>query len=472
MLKKLYLCLSFQIGMQHKPFLAHYQIQRVLGRGGMGVVYLAKHTQIGRQVAIKELAPNFSKDIALRLRFKNEAALMANLNHPNIVTLHDYIETPEGVYLIMEYVEGTTLEHYIQNISGPITEDRAILIFKQILEGVGYAHSKGIIHRDLKPANIMLAADGTVKILDFGIAKNLYASERAHTQAGLKIGTIYYMSPEQVLAKELDRRSDIYNLGVLFFEMLTGQNPYQTLDSEYEISHKIVHEALPALREYYPNIHPYWQKVISKATQKAVTARYQRIAEFAEALTVTLEPVVPAFLKETANTVEWKIQKKTLPETKQTESNFAENSAIADALREPVVKQEPEVLLFENEFGKLTNRKLAYLKGRDYFEKGKEETIALHKITQIQLQTNREIASGVFFSFLILGFLIGSFWSLWALLFVLMLLPVAGICFTEFPAIILTKQDGKKSVMRGWYWHSENARDFTEQVQKELKAKN
>ncbi len=460
--------------MQHKPLLAQYQIQRVLGRGGMGVVYLAKHTQIGKLVAIKELAATYSRDISLRLRFKNEAALMANLNHPNIVTLHDYMETAEGVYLVMEYVEGTTLDHYIQNVSGPITEDRAVAIFKQILEGVGYAHSKGIVHRDLKPANIMLTAEGGVKILDFGIAKNLYATERGHTQVGVKIGTIYYMSPEQVLAKELDRRSDIYSLGVLFFEMLTAQNPYQMLDSEYEISHKIVHEALPALRDFYPNIHPYWQKVITKATQKAVSARYQRITEFSEALTVTLEPVVPNFLKNAThsapdNTVEWKIPKATAHETKITETNFAENSAIAEALREPIIKQDPEVLLFENEFGKITNRKLTYLKGRDYFEKGKEEIIALNKITHIQLQTNRELASGVFFSVLIVGLVIGAFWSLWTLLLAIMLLPVAVICFTKFPAIVLIKQDGKKAVMRGWTWHTEAAIEFTDQLQKQFK---
>lgn len=462
--------------MQSNLFLANYQIQRILGQGGMGVVYLARHTQIGKLVAIKELAPQYSKDIALRLRFKNEAALMANLNHPNLVTLHDYMETPQGVYLIMEYVEGITLEHYIRNVTGIIPEDKAVAIFKQILEGVGYAHSRGIVHRDLKPANIMLTGEGNVKILDFGIAKNLYASERAFTQAGLKIGTIYYMSPEQVLAKELDRRSDIYSLGVLFFEMLTGQNPYQHLESEYEISHKIVHEPLPTLRELYPNIHPYWQKVISKATQKNVGTRYQYITQFIEALQVTLEPVVPNFLKklpheaDTEHTVEWKIRKSASPEAK-TEISFAQNSAIAEALREPVVTQEPEVSLFENEFGKLTNKQLTYLKGRDYFEAGKEETLPLASIANIQLQTNRELASGVFFSILLGGLLLGGFWNTWSWLIALPFLPVAGICFTQFPAIIITKKDGKKAVMRGWYWHIEQAREFADLAQKELNTR-
>jgi serine/threonine protein kinase len=411
----------------------------------------------------------------LRLRFKNEAALMANLNHPNIVTLHDYIETPQGVYLIMEYVEGITLDHYIRNVLGVIPEEKAIAIFKQILEGVMYAHSKGIVHRDLKPANIMLTAEGGVKILDFGIAKNLYASERALTQAGMKIGTIYYMSPEQVLAKELDRRSDIYSLGVMLFEMLTGQNPYQKLESEYAISHKIVHEPLPNLREIYPNIHPYWQKVIQKATQKATGARFQHVGELMEALHVTLEPVVPNYLKNPHreessedNTVEWKIRKSASPEAK-TEISFAQNSAIAEALREPAIKQEPEVLLFENEFGKITNKKLTYLKGRDYFEKGKEETIALNKISQIHFQTRQELASGIFFMILLIGAFIGVFWSGWAWLIALPLLPITSICFTEFPAIIIQKQDGKKTVMRGWFWHTEKAREFAEVLKKELK---
>ncbi len=458
--------------MQQKPFLANYQIQRVVGQGGMGVVYLAKQVQIGKLVAIKELAPQYIKDIALRLRFKNEAALMGNLNHPNIVTLHDYIETPTGVYLIMEYVEGITLDHYIQRVLGAIPQEKAVSIFKQILEGVGYAHSKGIVHRDLKPANVMLTESGVVKILDFGIAKNLYASERAFTQAGHKIGTIYYMSPEQVLAKELDRRSDIYSLGVLFFEMLTGQNPYHVLESEYEISHKIVHEALPSLQESYPHIHPYWQKVIQKATQKAVGGRFQYIADFIEALQVTLEPVLPTYLKKTAeqtSTVEWNLRKATPSEARQ-DTTFAQNSAIAEALREPITQEEPEVLLFENEFGKLTNKCLAYPKGRDYFEKGTQEITPLSKITHLQFQTNQELASGVFFSILLIGLLLGSFWNIWLLIGACLLLPVAGICFTPFPSITIHKQEGKKALMKGWYWHAGQARELAEAVQKELKA--
>jgi len=262
----------------------NYQINSLLGEGGIGKVYLATHTQLERKVAVKALNEHLVNNEEIRERFRQEAATLSNLQHLNIVTLYDYVEDERGLFLIMEYAEGQPLDEYIQNISGPIPEEKAIPIFAKILEGLNYAHQQGIVHRDIKPSNIIVNPPEKVKILDFGIAKILNA-DKNHTKTGTALGTVLYMSPEQVEGKILDHCSDIYSLGVTLFEMLTGKAPYpKNAPSEFEIYQKILQEPLPRVKEIYPAISDRMQLVIDKATAKSPEKRFKNCEEFRKAL--------------------------------------------------------------------------------------------------------------------------------------------------------------------------------------------
>ena len=437
----------------------NYQIKRVLGEGGMGKVYLAVHNKIDRKVAIKELHPHLSKDKGLRERFKNEAALMANLSHPNIVTLHDYIETPTSVYLIMEYVEGIPLDDYIEKVSGPIPEKKAIEMFVKILDAFDYAHQSGIIHRDIKPSNIMVTKDGDIKILDFGIAKMLNSPENQLTRTGMKIGTIFYMSPEQIRALDIDTRSDIYSLGVTLFEMLTSRNPYNKDLSEYDISHKVVNEPLPKAKTFYPNISEHIQEVIDKATAKNPANRFQNVMEFKEAL--LHQKTTQDIPKYKGTTIEWVIQSRNEPETKNKEDETYL------ALKNSKKEKEIEVFVFENAYGKITNRKVIYLKGKDLFESGKKEELLLRKIISTELKTHREILSGIIFLSLALVLCIFLF-NIFTLSISIVLILFSFLCFFRFPTVVIHKSDMKKINMRGWPWHIRKASEFVWHLKDEL----
>jgi serine/threonine protein kinase len=188
----------------------------------MGTVYLAEHLTIHRKVAIKVLKPEVAQKEEIRKRFKNEASLMAHLQHPNIVGLIDYLEQEDGLYLIMEYVDGRGLDEVIKDLSQPFPIPRATEIFIKVLSAFAYAHKNGIIHRDVKPSNILITSNDEVKVLDFGIAKLVGETQNHLTKTGTHMGTVYYMSPEQVKAEQLDQRSDIYSLGITFYELLAG----------------------------------------------------------------------------------------------------------------------------------------------------------------------------------------------------------------------------------------------------------
>ena len=258
----------------------NYKIISILGEGGMGIVYLAEHTKVNRKVAIKILLPQYLKNEEVKNRFKNEASFLAELNHPNIVKLLDYTEDEFGLYLIMDLVEGTPLDEYIANVSGAIPYERAIPIMQKVLSAFSYAHSKGIIHRDIKPSNIIIGKDDEIKILDFGIAKILDQENKSFTKTGSQMGTVFYMSPEQVQGKVLDTKSDIYSLGITFYQILTGLNPYQDLTIEYIIHDKIVNEALPNPKEIYPGIPDFLCAIIEKAIQKSPEDRFTDCDEF------------------------------------------------------------------------------------------------------------------------------------------------------------------------------------------------
>jgi serine/threonine protein kinase len=262
----------------------NYEILSLIGEGGMGSVFLAKHSQVERIVAIKSLLPQFMSNNEIKQRFKNEASTLARLQHANIVGLFDYYEDETGMYLIMEYAEGIALDDFIRDVTGPVAEERAVPIINRILKAFSYAHQQGIIHRDIKPANIIITKDDHVKILDFGIARLLGDSNHNLTKTGTQMGTIYYMSPEQVQGKKVDIRSDIYSLGVTFYQMLTGVNPYSGLTTEYEVYSKIVKEDLAPPQEIYPGIPSYLSSVLKRALAKEPEDRFQSCEKFLTAI--------------------------------------------------------------------------------------------------------------------------------------------------------------------------------------------
>jgi serine/threonine protein kinase len=246
----------------------------------MGSVYLAEHIHLSnRRVAIKALHKQMLSNENVRLRFRNEAATLSQIEHENIVRIFDYIESDEGFFLVMEFVDGLTLEDYIKNVSGPLNNERAIHVMKMMLKGFGFAHKMGIVHRDVKPSNIIVGNDlSVVKILDFGVAK-LLSDNSNMTKHGTQMGTVYYMSPEQVKGQPVNQRSDIYSLGVTLYQMVTGVNPYQGYTTEYDVFNLIVNQPLTDPREIYPGVTNQIVHIITRATQKNIENRYASCEE-------------------------------------------------------------------------------------------------------------------------------------------------------------------------------------------------
>lgn len=261
-------------------YINDYEIDEIIDEGGMSTVYLGIHKQLKRKAAIKMLHPNLAKNPENRKRFKQEALTLARLNHPNIPTLYDYVLNETGYFIISEYIAGQTLEDYIDLVTGPMPETKAIKLFIQILDAISYIHSKNIIHRDIKPSNIIVTKKNTIKLLDFGIAKSIDSNSNLITKDGSKIGTTMFMSPQQIKGRVIDRRSDIYSLGATLFYMLTGQFPFNKKDTEYEIYNKIVNEEFPNPKKFYIGVSEKMCTVIAKATASKPLDRYQTCEEF------------------------------------------------------------------------------------------------------------------------------------------------------------------------------------------------
>jgi serine/threonine protein kinase len=257
-----------------------YEIVREIGHGAMGVVYEALDPTIGRKIALKTIrfdGIGTTADEAAR-RFKNEARAAGGLNHPSIVTVYDAGEDSGILYLAMEFIEGSTLEALLRT-QRTIATAQTIDIVRQICAGLDFAHAKGIVHRDIKPGNIMLAAHGMAKITDFGIAR----AGEAMTITGQVVGTPNYMSPEQVLGKTLDGRSDLFSVGVMLYEMITGERPFEG-QSITTIMYKIVHETPIPPRKLDSTIHPGLSAVIERSLAKAAEDRFPNGAELAREL--------------------------------------------------------------------------------------------------------------------------------------------------------------------------------------------
>ncbi len=256
--------------------LENYKIVSVLGRGGMGIVYKAYDTKLERYVAIKMLSSQlFSKERFVE-RFKREARNQAKLSHPNIVTVYGFIEYQGILGIVMEYIEGESLEKLIYR-QGRVHLYDAVYVMKQILAGIGYAHAKGFIHRDIKPSNIIFNAEGVAKIMDFGISKSLF--EKSFTKTGSKIGTIYYMSPEQIRGDELTHHTDIYSLGCTFYEMLTGKPPFDH-ESEYNVMDSHLKESSPKVSQTIPGLPEQLDGIIATSLAKDPNARFQTCEDY------------------------------------------------------------------------------------------------------------------------------------------------------------------------------------------------
>ncbi len=260
--------------------LGKYLVESELGRGGMGVVYRAQQTNLDRIVAIKVLAPSLIGDPDGVMRFQREARAIARLNHHGIIQVFDIEEAEDLFFLVMEYVEGEGLDTFLAK--NKISQGRILRIVSDIADALHFAHEKGVVHRDIKPANVMLTKDGRVKVADFGLAHFLDSAGGGQTKTGMVLGSPSYMSPEQVQGQRVDRRSDIYSLGVVLFRMLTGRVPF-VAESSHALLFKHVQEQPPDPRELNPEITPEIRRLVLKALAKKTTDRFQTMAEFRQA---------------------------------------------------------------------------------------------------------------------------------------------------------------------------------------------
>jgi serine/threonine protein kinase/dienelactone hydrolase len=251
-----------------------YKIEDVVGRGGMGIVYKAEDTKLKRRVALKFLPPELTLDEEARTRFLLEAQTAAGLSHPNICTIYEINEEDGRSFIAMEYVKGQSLKAKMER--GPLEEQEALEMAIQVAEGLEEAHKKGIIHRDIKSANIMITEKGQAKVMDFGLAK--VKGSTILTREGTTLGTVAYMSPEQARGEEVDQRTDIWSLGVVLYEMLSGELPFKG-DREASILYSVVHEEPRLLKTIKPDIPLELQQIINRALKKKPESRHSSAAE-------------------------------------------------------------------------------------------------------------------------------------------------------------------------------------------------
>ncbi|MFC2157652.1 protein kinase [Acidobacteriota bacterium] len=262
-----------------KTFAGKYKIIEEIGRGGMGIVYKAEDTKLKRKVALKFLPAELMQDKHAKARFLQEAQAAAALNHPNICTVYEVDVADDQTFIAMEFIEGQTLKDKID--SGPLDIDDAVKITTQVAEGLAEAHAKGIVHRDIKPANIMLTDKGITKIMDFGIAK--LATGVDLTQPSTLIGTVAYMSPEQARGDEVDLRTDIWSLGAIFYEMLTGERPFQK-NQEHALIYEILEKDPPPISTLRKELPDNIEKVVNTALSKSLCDRYQNMIDLLQDL--------------------------------------------------------------------------------------------------------------------------------------------------------------------------------------------
>lgn len=267
-----------------------YQVEELLGQGGMSAVYKATDPNLKRVVAIKLIHTHLSHEPNFVRRFEEEAAAVAQLRHPHIIQVFDFDHDEDTYYMVLEFVPGETLADRMQRLNQQgrqLSLKEMVQYAAEICRAVDYAHQRGMIHRDLKPANVMLNVQGEAILMDFGIAKILGGQQ--HTATGAVLGTARYMSPEQIKGVEIDRRSDIYSLGVMLFEMASGRPPFNA-DSAMTLMMMHINDPIPDLRQLKPDLPPALVAVIEKALAKDREQRFRNAAEMATALEAVLAP--------------------------------------------------------------------------------------------------------------------------------------------------------------------------------------
>jgi serine/threonine protein kinase len=267
--------MAIQIG----DILGDYQVTGVLGRGGMGKVFRVRSLLTGREEAMKIVLPDLDEDPGLADRFLREIKVHASLQHPNIASLYTALRIDDRLVMILELVEGVSLEEMLHR--GPVEVPAAVHYITQILAALAFAHERGVIHRDIKPANILIAADGAVKLTDFGIAKSIGVQRLTGT--GLAVGTIAYMSPEQIRSGQADARSDIYSVGLTCYETVTGRRPIQG-DTEHALMSAQLSVIPPSPAIVNPLVPPAISAAIMRALAKDPAERFQTALEFQAAL--------------------------------------------------------------------------------------------------------------------------------------------------------------------------------------------
>ena len=260
-----------------------FQIKEERGRGGMAVVYKAYDCILQRTVALKVLHPTLAANQEFTERFRREAITAANLRHPNIVVIFDVGSHEQFQYIIMEYLEGQTLQREIQE-TGRLPLARILSILGQLAGALDYAHEQGLVHRDVKPANIIIGRCDHVTLTDFGLVK---AAQRSQiTGEGSTMGTLRYMSPEQAMGRDLDSRADVYSLGVVVYEMLAGETPF-TGSTPYQTLHSLIYEPPPPLSLHNPGIAPGVESAVLRSLAKDAAKRFRTAGEFVETLART-----------------------------------------------------------------------------------------------------------------------------------------------------------------------------------------
>ena len=258
-----------------------YLIESLIGVGGMANVYKGRDVRTGNQIAVKVLKEEFLDKEELVRRFKNESKAISILNHPNIVKVYDVSVTDQLQYIVMEYIDGITLKEYLKQRNGALTWKEVVHFATQVLSALDHAHSKGIVHRDVKPQNIMLQADGSIKMMDFGIAR--FSRAQSQTVSDKAIGSVHYISPEQAKGDHTDARTDIYSVGVMMYEMLSGKLPFDGTGA-VSIAIMQISEKPKPLAEVAPNIPVGLRQITEKAMEKDPADRYQSAQEMLDAI--------------------------------------------------------------------------------------------------------------------------------------------------------------------------------------------